>query len=433
MGRLLAEDGGLLLFDEPELEVVETWVSPTSHNDLDTWMAEANAYDGNTGTQALTGTSGGELELTIGAMSCDKIRIYAYDWELIAGNSNPDVTISVYYDSAYHEIFSGTITKDTWVEKPIGSVETVTKAKISGTLASGHFLYLVEFQFCKPTNFYVAEDNAFSEGAYQLTIEDLVASTWYRLRAFGENEIGVGYADTIFAQTLAEGGLAKFLFDTLSIDDSLTKTISVTKADSVTIADSTSKAVGLVKSDLVVIGDTISKAIGLFKSESVAISDTLAKAIRLAKTDVVAISDTFSKAMAYVRSLSDTLGITDSISKAISITKSDAVVITDAIAVVIGGITHLLNLFDRVVITDHLEGVLRVKVYLKQGIDQIQAKGLDIAQMSIKGLGIARMQVKGLDIARLQTKGLNIAKMQIKKTNIDKTPLFRWIIRRWTA
>ena len=121
------------------------WASPTGHNDLDTWAAETFAYDGDTGTRADTHVSGGELELTIGAILCDKIRLYASDF--YSGSHDPDVTISVYYDSAYHEIFSGVITKDTWVEKAIGSTKTVTKAKISGTLAASHVLRIYEFEF----------------------------------------------------------------------------------------------------------------------------------------------------------------------------------------------------------------------------------------------------------------------------------------------
>ena len=122
------------------------WVSPTGHNDFDTWFYEDRAYDDDTGTFAITATPDGELELTIGAITCDKIRLYARDLTGLTP-SNPTVTISVYYDSAYHEIFSGAITHSTWVEKAIGSTETVTKAKISGTIAGADFLDLYEFEF----------------------------------------------------------------------------------------------------------------------------------------------------------------------------------------------------------------------------------------------------------------------------------------------
>ena len=125
----------------------DNWVSPTGHNDLDAWSSEALAYDGNTGTVAYTSVSGGELELTIGAILCDKIRLYAHV-SFFCGIYDPNVTISVYYDFAYHQIFSGYITKDTWVEKSIGNIKVVTKAKISGILVlMGERLELCEFQF----------------------------------------------------------------------------------------------------------------------------------------------------------------------------------------------------------------------------------------------------------------------------------------------
>ena len=67
--------------------------------------------------------------------------------------------------------------------------------------------------------------------------------------------------------------------------------------------------------------------------------------------------------------------------------------IVDKASVVIGGIAHVLNLFDTVTISDSLVGVLNIWTRLK----------------------------------------MDIAKMSIKKMGIDKTPLYRWITRRWTA
>jgi len=66
-------------------------------------------------------------------------------------------------------------------------------------------------------------------------------------------------------------------------------------------------------------------------------------------------------------------------------------------------VIHAIHLSDIVTITDRLVGELRVKTYLKQRIARMQIKGIGIARMSINKMGIARM------------------------------PLFRWIIRRWTA
>ena len=48
----------------------------------------------------------------------------------------------------------------------------------------------------------VHEEDGFGEGEYNLTIEDLTPDTWYRVRGFAENEVGIGYGDIVAAQTL---------------------------------------------------------------------------------------------------------------------------------------------------------------------------------------------------------------------------------------
>jgi len=128
--------------------VADNWVSPTGHNDLDAYVQETQAYDGNVATDGCyTATNGGELELTIGAIVCDKVRIHAADWDVADLHSDPTVTISVYYGGAYHQIYTGSITKDAWIEVIVGSTEVVTKAKISFTLASLHYGHINEFAF----------------------------------------------------------------------------------------------------------------------------------------------------------------------------------------------------------------------------------------------------------------------------------------------
>ena len=49
----------------------------------------------------------------------------------------------------------------------------------------------------------VFEDGEFSTGTYSLTIEDLEPDTSYRVQAFGENEAGIGYGNTVTGKTLA--------------------------------------------------------------------------------------------------------------------------------------------------------------------------------------------------------------------------------------
>jgi hypothetical protein len=49
----------------------------------------------------------------------------------------------------------------------------------------------------------VFEYGNFNTGAYNLTIKGLKPDASYRIRAFGENNIGVGYGDTVTCKTLA--------------------------------------------------------------------------------------------------------------------------------------------------------------------------------------------------------------------------------------
>jgi len=203
----------------------------------------------------------------------------------------------------------------------------------------------------------------------------------------------------------AEGVLhEKSLSDTVTISDSIMKTASLNKADSVSVSDSIVKSMTLVKDDTVTISDSFARIVSYVRAlaDTVVIADTLSKTIGLVKADTMAIADTFSRTVSYVRSLADNVGITDSISKTVSIIKADAVVITDAMTALLQ-VIHAIHLSDIVTITDRLVGELRVKTYLKQRIARMQIKGIGIARMSINKMGIARM------------------------------PLFRWIIRRWTA
>lgn len=125
----------------------DNWVSPTGHNDPDSkWVTEANAYDGDIGSSAANSAVNYDhyLELTIAAIQCDKVRIYARDIYIIG--YDPDLDIDVYYSSAWHNIFSGTITNLAWVEKVIGSTQTVTKARIKSN-TSDKTLRIYEFEF----------------------------------------------------------------------------------------------------------------------------------------------------------------------------------------------------------------------------------------------------------------------------------------------
>lgn len=124
------------------------WISPTGHNDPDgKWGSESNAYDDDTGSSANNSEASYDhyLELTIAEILCDRVRIYAEDTTGIPSYS-PDLDIDVYYGGEWHNIWSGSIEKNKWIEKAIGSSQLVTKAQIKSN-TSDKALRLYEFDF----------------------------------------------------------------------------------------------------------------------------------------------------------------------------------------------------------------------------------------------------------------------------------------------
>uniref|UniRef100_A0A6M3KBF4 Uncharacterized protein n=1 Tax=viral metagenome TaxID=1070528 RepID=A0A6M3KBF4_9ZZZZ len=125
------------------------WNSPTGFVDGSAgWTNEANAYDENTGTYAtcLAADNGKYLELTIAAIFCDRVRVYAQD--VNGGPNDPDVAIDLYYDGAWTNIYTGTITKNTWVTKknPAGA-KIVTSMRIKTNSVTGAQVQLHEVDF----------------------------------------------------------------------------------------------------------------------------------------------------------------------------------------------------------------------------------------------------------------------------------------------
>ena len=107
------------------------WLSPTGYVDPDNvWIEEVKAYDEDLGLATkytIPPTSWSSyLELTIAAISCSKVRFSAY---YNASYIN-QISLDVYYSSGWHNIYEGTYAHRVWVEKEIGSTQTVTAMRV---------------------------------------------------------------------------------------------------------------------------------------------------------------------------------------------------------------------------------------------------------------------------------------------------------------
>lgn len=126
------------------------WVSPTGHIDPeDKWANPERAYDDITDTFASTWGYhyyGEPLELTLDSpIYCDKVRIYAASFRTHAYR-NPDLSIDLHYDGAWHNIFSGVIAKQAWVEIPIpAGTKMVDSARIKWNEDTSIYLYELSF------------------------------------------------------------------------------------------------------------------------------------------------------------------------------------------------------------------------------------------------------------------------------------------------
>jgi len=127
------------------------WISPTGHVDeCNCWTNESDAYDGDLGTLAGNSWAApiGFLQFTLdSAIACSKVRIYAA--QQYSGLEDPDLIIEVYYSGAWHEILNGSITKNTWVEIPVGSTESIDKARVKSArpTSTTYHTFVYEFEF----------------------------------------------------------------------------------------------------------------------------------------------------------------------------------------------------------------------------------------------------------------------------------------------
>ncbi len=107
------------------------YTSPTGHNDYGEWFDETKSYDDDDATYAYCHITGvgwsGFLELTINALSCNKVRWKA----LYAADTIDMIDLDVYYDGSWHDVYEGSYSIWTvWNEKSLGGIYSVTKAKV---------------------------------------------------------------------------------------------------------------------------------------------------------------------------------------------------------------------------------------------------------------------------------------------------------------
>ncbi len=108
------------------------WISPTDFVDGGgVWTDEPLAYDENTVTYAYASAlkSGWTdyFELTHPVADCDKVRIWV---SILIANINTMEVDVFYYGDTWHNIYSGVIITDQFVEYPIGSTQSVTAIRI---------------------------------------------------------------------------------------------------------------------------------------------------------------------------------------------------------------------------------------------------------------------------------------------------------------
>ena len=115
------------------------WVTPTGFVDSgDNWTNEQKVYDGSITTSSNNSLAAGSwssyLELTVPEVTnCTKMRFYAH----YNASSINSISIDLYYNSQWNNIYEGAYTSMTWVEKAIGSTQAVTSMRVKFYNTSG--------------------------------------------------------------------------------------------------------------------------------------------------------------------------------------------------------------------------------------------------------------------------------------------------------
>jgi len=106
------------------------WVSPTGNISGTGWVDGNLAWDDDTGTYASCSIAGvawsDNIQLTHAAIRCDKVQI----WSSRSSSKIDQIAVDVYYNNSWNNIYTGSLTVDSFVEYAIGSVQTVTAMQV---------------------------------------------------------------------------------------------------------------------------------------------------------------------------------------------------------------------------------------------------------------------------------------------------------------
>jgi hypothetical protein len=130
------------------------------------WNNDGNAIDGNTSSYAYSDgidewSDFLEFHLSSG-MDCNKVRFWA-------GDSLDGTDLDIYYDGSWHDVFQGGITDNQWVEKELGGIYNVTRARIrfENDQEPGAVARINEFEFSEVTSGVVLVGTAMCLGDYR--------------------------------------------------------------------------------------------------------------------------------------------------------------------------------------------------------------------------------------------------------------------------
>ncbi len=173
--RMIVKTDGKVHIFVPTIALVTTWTSPTSFTEQASptdWANEANAYDGNTGTDAysILGVTGWTvfLELTHAALSCDHVKFYARQ----PGDGYIDIDVYDSVTSAWVDVYEGAYTEDAWVTKSLDRRRTVTKVRMRFSITATGTVSVYEVMFGSDNYAYIYSRGIGGHDFYTKTVRN---------------------------------------------------------------------------------------------------------------------------------------------------------------------------------------------------------------------------------------------------------------------